>query len=153
MFNLVRKERSERYLRWPKVVEENAEALQMQMTVEEAGIMGEMGGGSVFDMSNEELQDFIMDMFLQFDADASGYLDRKEFKGCMQSSELGLSKKEIRRIMSEADENADGVLEYREFVPVMVEVIHGLKAKAAATEAATAVRPATYCSTRHQHAF
>jgi Ca2+-binding EF-hand superfamily protein len=38
----------------------------------------------------------------------SGYLDRKEFKGCMQSSELGLSKKEIRRIMSEADENADG---------------------------------------------
>ena len=29
---------------------------------------------------NDELQDFILDMFLKFDADESGYLDRKEFK-------------------------------------------------------------------------
>lgn len=55
-----------------ELVEENAAALQMQMSAEEQGMGGEMGGGSVFDMSNEELQDFIMDMFLQFDADASG---------------------------------------------------------------------------------
>ena len=74
--------------------------------------------------------------FMRFDTDESGYLDRREFKSLMQSSELGLSKKEIRRIMSEADENDDGVLEYREFVPVMVEIVHGLKAKeAAAAEA------------------
>jgi Ca2+-binding EF-hand superfamily protein len=40
--------------------------------------------------------------------------------------------------MSEADENEDGVLEYREFVPVMVEVVHGLKARESAAEEAEA---------------
>ena len=90
------------------------------------------GGGSLFEMDDAELQGFIMDMFMRFDTDESGYLDRREFKQLMQSSELGLSKKEVRRIMSEADENDDGVLEYREFVPVMVEIVHGLRAKEAA---------------------
>ena len=53
-------------------------------------------------------------------------------------AELGLSKKDARAIMAEADENDDGV-EYREFVPIMVEIIHGIKAKtdaAAVTEEA-----------------
>ena len=38
--------------------------------------------------------------------------------------------------MSEADENEDGVLEYREFVPIMVELIHSIKAKEDAKAAA-----------------
>ena len=56
-------------------------------------------------------------------------MDRKEFKRCLSSAELGLGKKDIKKLMAEADENEDGVLEYREFMPVMVEVIHTLKAK------------------------
>jgi len=116
-----------------EMVEENAAALQ----AEHMGADGDMGGErSIFDMDNDELQDFILDMFLKFDADESGYLDRKEFKRCMQSAELGLGKKEIRKIMSEADENDDGVLEYREFVPIMVEIVHGMKAKADAAASA-----------------
>jgi len=116
-----------------ELVEENAAALHAQHAMEMAG---DQGGASIFDMSNEELQDFILDMFLRYDQDQSGYLDRKEFKECMGSADLGLSKKETRRIMSEADENEDGVLEYREFVPIMVEIVHGLKAKAEAGAAA-----------------
>jgi len=112
-----------------ELVEENAAALQAQQ-MDEAGDMA--GSRSIFDMDNEELQEFILDMFMRFDTDSSGYLDRKEFRKCMQSAELGLGKKEIRKIMSEADENDDGVLEYREFVPIMVEIVHGLKAKAEA---------------------
>eukprot|EP00218_Dolichomastix_sp_CCMP3274_P007625 CAMPEP_0170134698 /NCGR_PEP_ID=MMETSP0033_2-20121228/2054_1 /TAXON_ID=195969 /ORGANISM="Dolichomastix tenuilepis, Strain CCMP3274" /LENGTH=467 /DNA_ID=CAMNT_0010370269 /DNA_START=39 /DNA_END=1442 /DNA_ORIENTATION=- len=84
---------------------------------------------SLFEMDNEELQEFCLELFMQFDADQSGYLDRSEFKKCLQSAEMGLSKKDIRRIMSEADENDDGVLEYREFLPVMVMIVHSLKAK------------------------
>lgn len=117
-----------------ELVEENASALEAAQRAEMMGDVGE--GGGLFDLNNDELQDFIMDMFLRYDTDESGYLDRKEFKQLMQSAELGLSKKEVRRIMSEADENDDGVLEYREFVPVMVEIVHGLKAKEAASREA-----------------
>ena len=38
--------------------------------------------------------------------------------------------------MSEADENEDGVLEYREFIPIMVELINSMKAKEDAKAAA-----------------
>ena len=81
-------------------------------------------------MSDEELNEFVMAQFMRYDADQNGYLDRNEFKAVLADAELGLTKKEARRVMQEADENDDGVLEYREFVPVMVEIIHGLQARA-----------------------
>lgn len=87
-------------------------------------------------MGDEELQDFIMDRFMEYDDDQDGYLDRHEFKTLLTSTDLGLSTKDVRRIMSEADENEDGVLEYREFVPIMVELIHSMKAKEDAKAAA-----------------
>ena len=83
-------------------------------------------------MSDEELNEFVMAQFMRYDADQNGYLDRNEFKAVLADAELGLTKKEARRVMQEADENDDGVLEYREFVPVMVEIIHGLQARARA---------------------
>ena len=85
-------------------------------------------------MSDEELNEFVMAQFMRYDADQNGYLDRNEFKAVLADAELGLTKKEARRVMQEADENDDGVLEYREFVPVMVEIIHGLQARARAAE-------------------
>ena len=88
----------------------------------------------VFDMSDEELNEFVMAQFMRYDADQNGYLDRNEFKAVLADAELGLTKKEARRVMQEADENDDGVLEYREFVPVMVEIIHGMQARARAAE-------------------
>ena len=83
-------------------------------------------------MSDEELNEFVMAQFMRYDADQNGYLDRNEFKAVLADAELGLTKKEARRVMQEADENDDGVLEYREFVPVMVEIIHGMQARARA---------------------
>jgi len=60
---------------------------------------------SVFELTSEELSEFCLELFLKFDEDESGYLDRREFKACLESAELGLSKKDVRKIMSEADEN------------------------------------------------
>ena len=54
-----------------------------------------------------------------------------------------MSKADIRGVMAEFDANGDGVLEYREFLPVMVQLIGGLNARKrerAATEEAEAER-------------
>eukprot|EP00238_Polyblepharides_amylifera_P004792 CAMPEP_0196587910 /NCGR_PEP_ID=MMETSP1081-20130531/58985_1 /TAXON_ID=36882 /ORGANISM="Pyramimonas amylifera, Strain CCMP720" /LENGTH=463 /DNA_ID=CAMNT_0041910241 /DNA_START=329 /DNA_END=1720 /DNA_ORIENTATION=- len=90
---------------------------------------------SIYDMTLEELQDFCMDLFLEFDSDQNGYLDRKEFKAVVQTAKLGLGSKEIRRVMAEADEDGNGHIEYREFLPLMVDIIHNLKAKETAAQA------------------
>jgi Ca2+-binding EF-hand superfamily protein len=52
-----------------------------------------------------------------------GVLDSKEFMALLRSTNLNLSKTAIRRIMEEADVNDDGLIEYREFVPVMIDII------------------------------
>jgi hypothetical protein len=33
----------------------------------------------------------------------------------------------IRQILAEADENEDNVIEYKEFLPVMIDILQGLK--------------------------
>ena len=88
----------------------------------------EMGGGK---MSNDELIERVTFLFDQADADGNGYLDRQEFKEVFKSlkNELGLSNKMVKQIMAEADENDDGVIEYKEFVPIAVDVINVLEAK------------------------
>ena len=61
------------------------------------------------------------------------YLDHREFKKVVSSfsEELGLPNADVRRIMSEADENDDGYIEYHEFVPLAVDVIDTIYAKRA----------------------
>jgi hypothetical protein len=61
------------------------------------------------------------------------YLDHREFKKVVSSfsEELGLPNADVRRIMSEADENDDGYIEYHEFVPLAVDVIDTICAKRA----------------------
>jgi len=95
-----------------------------------------MGGDehSIFDMTTEELQDFVLELFMEFDEDSNGTLDRIEFKKVMKSAKLGLNKKQIRMIMAEADEDGNGLIEYREFLPTMVGVIHAMNAKQIAAE-------------------
>lgn len=91
-----------------------------------------------FDLLNAsagDVENFILELFMEADADQSGYLDRQEFSHVMKSSKLGLNKKQIRLISQECDENDDGVIEYREFVPIMLDVISSMKAAYAAEEA------------------
>jgi len=88
----------------------------------------------ITELSEEELHDFILDLFLVADDDKNGYLDRKEFKTVLQSAEMGLTSKDIRSILEETDENADGVIEYREFLPLMVDLVAAMRAKRDAAE-------------------
>ena len=62
-------------------------------------------------------------IFVQHDTDGNGILDRDEFKACLKCSDLGLTRKEINLLLSEAVENADGVIEYEEFAPLCFRIL------------------------------
>uniref|UniRef100_A0A7S0RF79 EF-hand domain-containing protein n=1 Tax=Chlamydomonas leiostraca TaxID=1034604 RepID=A0A7S0RF79_9CHLO len=76
-----------------------------------------------------ELEPLILQLFLEADTDHSGYLDRAEFARVLQHANLSLSDRQIRQILAEADENEDDVVQYKEFLPVMVDVLQSIKAK------------------------
>jgi hypothetical protein len=45
----------------------------------------------------------------------------------MEQVELGISPQELRFVISEADENENGVVDYEEFVPLAVDLIQAHK--------------------------
>jgi len=91
------------------------------------------GQGSV-GMSEEELVEYLTNLFLESDKDGNGVLDKHEFKRLMQSADLGLSKKQIKFLYAEADINDDGTIEYREFIPACVELVMTMQARATARQ-------------------
>ena len=74
-------------------------------------------------MSQEELEGIMKKIFVQHDTDGNDILDRDEFKACLKCSDLGLTRKEINLLLSEAVENADGVIEYEEFAPLCFRIL------------------------------
>ena len=61
----------------------------------------------------------IDEIFASFDVDGSGSLSTKEFRNAIRKFELGLTSKEIDRIMQRIDKNQDGLIDYREFFAVL----------------------------------
>jgi len=84
-----------------------------------------VGGG----LNEEELVDQLTTLFLQADQDGNGVLDKHEFKKLMHDADLGLTKKQIKLLYSQADMNDDGSIEYREFIPACVELILSIQAR------------------------
>mmetsp|Transcript_17945 Transcript_17945/g.32766 ORF Transcript_17945/g.32766 Transcript_17945/m.32766 type:complete len:475 (+) Transcript_17945:89-1513(+) len=80
-------------------------------------------------LSTSELENLLLQIFIQADLDQSGYLDRQELSGVLRDAKLNLTERQIRQILSEADENEDNVIQYKEFLPVMIDLLQGLKAK------------------------
>jgi len=89
-------------------------------------------------MSHEELQEFLSSIFLEADQDQTGTLSYKEFKEVINTSQLGFSKQEIRRMLMEADENEDGYIDYNEFLPIGVDIVQAIFARREAEAAAQA---------------
>jgi len=81
-------------------------------------------------LSPAELEELLRTMFEQADVDGSGALSRTEFKEVFRIADLGLSDTEIKRVMAEADVNGDGEIGYAEFVPLAVDLVQALYAKA-----------------------
>jgi Ca2+-binding EF-hand superfamily protein len=58
-----------------------------------------------------------------------GSLTFDEFQTLMEQVELGISPQELRFVISEADENENGVVDYEEFVPLAVDLIQSFRAR------------------------
>jgi hypothetical protein len=65
-----------------------------------------------------------LDLFLSSDDDGGGYLDTEEFTWVLKRLGLELSDREMRDVVKACDIEDDGVIEYREFIPSMLDLIH-----------------------------
>jgi len=84
--------------------------------------------------TTEQLSEIILATFVDADAEGKGYIDYQQFSNLFKSlsDQLPLSDKDIAFIMAEVDENQDGVIEYKEFVPLAVDLIESIYAKTTA---------------------
>ena len=75
------------------------------------------------DLTKEELQAALADIFDSADADGSGTLDREEFARCLRDVAVDLTDDEINYLLANVDENDDGVIDFREFQPVAFNLL------------------------------
>jgi Ca2+-binding EF-hand superfamily protein len=101
-----------------------------------SGLPSDMEGGydtgaNDNDPNLDEVEAIILELFRKYDKDDSKYLDKEEFKLLMEDlrARLDFPKNEILRFLAEADMNADGKIEYEEFIPLAMQIIQGMYAK------------------------
>jgi Ca2+-binding EF-hand superfamily protein len=89
------------------------------------------GFGGQAPMDAEDVETIVRDLFKRYDGDNNGYLDPREFKMLMQDLQgrMGFPSDEIYRFLAEADQNADGMVEYEEFIPLALQIVQSIYAK------------------------
>jgi Ca2+-binding EF-hand superfamily protein len=85
--------------------------------------------GTTRRLAPDELETLLRQLFLDHDRDGNGFLDHREFRALLNSANLGLSSKEVKRILAEADENEDGTIEYAEFIPLAIDLVQAMYMK------------------------
>merc|ERR1712159_968806 len=76
----------------------------------EQQVIAEEGSGGPDRMSQEQLLEYLSQVFMEADVDGSGSLSYKEFKKVLQTAKFGFEKEDVRRMLMEADEDGDGTL-------------------------------------------
>merc|ERR1711907_226733 len=89
-------------------------------------------------MDKDQYKQMLLSYFRAHDVDNSGFLSRKEFKECMKSSELGLTRQEINALMSEIDVDGDGNISLEEFDNIFFEMLVEIVSAAAIEESRNA---------------
>jgi len=80
----------------------------------------------VHGMSRDELTELVSSIFERMDSDGSGHLSKQEFATALTSMELGLTRREINTVMFQIDQDGDGGVSYREFVPFAFDLLQKL---------------------------
>jgi len=95
-------------------------------------------------MDKDQYKQMLLSYFRAHDVDNSGFLSRKEFKECMKSSELGLTRQEINALMSEIDVDGDGNINLEEFDSIFFEMLVEIVSAAALEESRNSDELTTY---------
>jgi calmodulin len=70
---------------------------------------------------NPGVEENLIDAFRMFDKDGNGKINAKEFKEAMTSFGDKLTEDEAEEMISQADLNRDGTIDYKEFVKFMTK--------------------------------
>lgn len=107
------------------------DCLAQGLPADAQGGRGMGGADDEPEMSLEEVEAIIQDLFHKYDSDGNGYLDPREFRSLMTDLQqrMDFPPDEVFRFLSEADQNADGMIEYEEFIPLALQIIQGMYAK------------------------
>merc|ERR1711907_401919 len=105
----------------------------------EQQVIAEEGSGGPDRMSQEQLLEYLSQVFMVADVDGSGSLSYKEFKKVLQTAKFGFEKEDVRRMLMEADEDGDGNIDYNEFLPVGVDIVQSIYARKEAVAAKEAM--------------
>ena len=62
-------------------------------------------------------------MFEEADKDKSGALSYQEFYDAFKTLSYGLGENDIKTLIALADDNADGMIEWEEFIPIGIDCI------------------------------
>ncbi len=80
-------------------------------------------------LTREELEATLHEVFAQADQNGDGTLSRVEFRTVLKEAGMGFTRKELNAIMHEVDVNGDGVISYKEFVPVAMALCRDVLAR------------------------
>merc|ERR1712132_14607 len=67
----------------------------------------------------EEQMDEIREAFGLFDADASGMIDVRELKAAMRALGFEVKNEELKKMVSDVDNDGNGTIEFAEFLEMM----------------------------------
>ena len=68
---------------------------------------------------------YLRRLFAMADANGNGVLEPEEMRGVLTRSGFAFSKEQVEALVSAADVNEDGVVDFEEFVPVAVSLLGG----------------------------
>lgn len=78
--------------------------------------------------ATQDTEQFLVEMFTKADEDNHGTLDQEEFTHMVLNSGLGFNANDIELMRKACDANDEGVIVYREFIPVALDMITARRA-------------------------
>jgi len=105
----------------------------LPVAVSEAPVDVLLGRG----MHREDFDRLLEDAFFSVDPHNSGMMSRSELRRALAGCAIGFTRKEVNMLMAAADENAEGMVTYAEFLPKAFDIVrHYVDALMASGEAA-----------------
>merc|ERR1711907_343459 len=85
--------------------------------------MSRRGGKKKAGQLSEEQLDEIREAFSLFDSDASGAIDVRELKAAMRALGFEVKNEELKKMVSDVDNDGNGTIEFAEFLQMMTNKI------------------------------